>query len=46
LRGAGETVSDDDVAAMTVDGGAAGYVRVAAALITATFDGAPISETS
>ena len=46
LRGAGETVSDDDVAAMTVDGGAAGYVRVAAALITATFDCAPISETS
>ena len=46
LRGAGETVSDDDVAAMTVDGGAAGYVRVAAALITATFDGAPISEKS
>jgi hypothetical protein len=37
LRGAGETISDDDVAAMPVDGGAAGYVRVAAALIAATF---------
>jgi hypothetical protein len=37
LRGAGETISDDAVAAMQVDGGAAGYVRVAAALIAATF---------
>src|ERR1700748_1425469 len=37
LRGAGETVSDDEVAAMTVDGGAAGYVRIAAELIAATF---------
>ena len=39
LRGAGEPVSDDEVAAMAIDGGAAGYVRVAAALITATFEG-------
>jgi hypothetical protein len=46
LRGAGETISDDEVAAMTVDGGAAGYVRIAADLIAATFDGAPISEAS
>jgi Phage tail tube protein, GTA-gp10 len=38
LRGAGETVSDDEVAAMTVDGGAAGYVRIAAGLIAATFE--------
>ena len=30
LRGAGETVGDDEVAAMTVDGGASGYVRIAA----------------
>lgn len=37
LRGAGETVSDEDVAAMSVDGGAQGYVRIAAALIAATF---------
>jgi hypothetical protein len=44
LRGAGEAVSDDEVATMSVDGGAAGYVRVAADLIAATFDGAPISE--
>jgi hypothetical protein len=42
LRGAGEAVSDDEVAAMTVPGGAAGYVGVAARLIAATFDdGAP-----
>jgi len=45
LRGAGETVSDEDVAAMAVDGGATGYVRIAADLIAATFDGAPTSET-
>src|ERR1700760_558867 len=39
LRGAGETVSDDEVAAMTAEGGAAGYVRIAAELIAATFEG-------
>jgi hypothetical protein len=39
LRGAGEAISDDDVARMSVDDGAAGYVRIAAALITATFGG-------
>ena len=38
LRGAGETISDSDVAAMTVDGGASGYVRIAAELIAATFE--------
>ena len=37
LRGAGESVSDDEVAAMAIDGGAQGYVRVAAELIAATF---------
>ena len=37
LRGAGETVRDEDVAAMLVDGGAQGYVRIAAELIAATF---------
>jgi len=41
LRGAGEAVRDDDVAVMAVDGGAQGYVRIAAELIAATFgDGA------
>ena len=39
LRGAGEAVSDDDVAAMRADGGAAVFVRIAAELIAATFDG-------
>lgn len=39
LRGAGEAVSDCDVAAMRADGGAAAFVRIAAELIAATFDG-------
>ena len=37
LRGAGEAVSDEDVAGMAIAGGAQGYVRIAAALIQATF---------
>ncbi len=37
LRGAGETVSDDEVAGFAVEGGAQGYVRIAAALVAATF---------
>src|SRR5215467_2478236 len=37
LRGAGDMVSDDEVATMTVAGGAEGYVRIASALIAATF---------
>jgi hypothetical protein len=37
LRGAGEEVSDADVAAMAVEGGAQGYVRIAAELVAATF---------
>jgi hypothetical protein len=40
LRGAGETISDDEVAALRVEGGVTGYVRIAADLIAATFDGA------
>lgn len=39
LRGAGEAVSDDDVATMRADGGAAAFVRIAAELIAATFEG-------
>jgi hypothetical protein len=39
LRGAGEAVSDDDVAAMRAEGGAAGFARSAAELIRATFGG-------
>jgi len=38
LRGAGETVSDDEVAAMTAPGGVTAYVRIAADLIAATFE--------
>ncbi len=37
LRGAGEAVSDEEVAAMPVDGGAQAYVRIAAALVAVTF---------
>jgi hypothetical protein len=37
LRGAGEQVTDDDVAALTIDGGVAGFARIAAELLTATF---------
>ena len=44
LRGAGEDVSDDDVSGMEVEGGAAGYVRVAASLIAATFGGDAAAE--
>jgi hypothetical protein len=40
LRGAGEALSDDEVAAMSVPDGAQGYVRTAAELIEATFGGA------
>lgn len=37
LRGAGHSVSDAEVAAMTIDGGIAGAVKTAAALLTASF---------
>jgi hypothetical protein len=37
LRGAGETVSDEDVAAMAIDGGAPAYARLAAELLAVTF---------
>jgi hypothetical protein len=37
LRGAGEAISDDEVARLGIEGGAPGYVRVAAALLAATF---------
>jgi hypothetical protein len=39
LRGAGETITDREVAALTVDGGAAGYARVVSRLLAATFGG-------
>jgi hypothetical protein len=37
LRGAGNAVSDDEVRAMQSEGGAAGFARIAADLLTATF---------
>ncbi|MDE1173864.1 MAG: gene transfer agent family protein [Parvibaculaceae bacterium] len=37
LRGAGENVSDEAVARMSVEGGALGFVRIVARLLTATF---------
>ena len=37
LRGAGDSVTDDEVARMASPDGAEGYVRIAAALIEATF---------
>ena len=39
LRGAGETISNDDVAKLSVPGGAAGYLRIVAELLKATFSG-------
>ena len=49
LRGAGEAISDDEVARLNVDGGAAGYVRIAASLLAATFgmeEAAPLAQTA
>jgi|SRR6185437_2602557 len=37
LRGAGEPISDEQVAAMTAEDGVYGYVRIAADLIAVTF---------
>ena len=37
LRGAGNPISDDEVAAMRVDGGAAGYLNIVVRLLKATF---------
>jgi len=41
LRGAGESVTDEEVARMSVPGAAADYVRIAVELIEATFGTAP-----
>jgi hypothetical protein len=37
LRGAGETVTDDDVGAMRAEGGVAGFAAIVAELLTVTF---------
>ncbi|MGE0022770.1 MAG: gene transfer agent family protein [Hyphomicrobium sp.] len=44
LRGAGFDVSDQAVAAMRVEGGAAGYVDIVARLLSATFAATPGGE--
>jgi hypothetical protein len=44
LRGAGFDVSDQAVAAMRAEGGAAGYVDIVARLLSATFAAAPDGE--
>ena len=46
LRGAGEAISNDDVARLSTEGGAAGFVRIASALLAATFgvDDRPLAE--
>lgn len=43
LRGGGEAVSDDEVAAMHAPDGAAGFARIAAELLVATFGGTAVS---
>ncbi|RFC68757.1 MULTISPECIES: gene transfer agent family protein [Mesorhizobium] len=40
LRGAGEKIDDEGVAALRVEGGAAGYASVVASLLTETFGSA------
>ena len=39
LRGAGNAVSDDEVAAMTAEGGAQGFLAIVVRLLRATFAG-------
>jgi len=41
LRGAGEDISDDEVARLKAPGGAAGYVKIVGELLAATFGTAP-----
>jgi len=43
LRGAGAEISDAEVARLTADGGAAGYIAIVADLLAATFGGAAAS---
>lgn len=44
LRGAGFDISDQAVASMRTEGGAAGYVDIVARLLAATFSAAPGTE--
>lgn len=43
LSGAGEAVTEDEVARMTTPGGAAGFARIVGDLLAATFGSAPES---
>ena len=43
LNGAGESVTEDEVARMTTPGGAAGFARIVGDLLSATFGAAPES---
>jgi hypothetical protein len=45
LRGAGDDVSDDDVGRMHCYGGAAGFARIVAELLTQTFGGSAEEKT-
>lgn len=45
LRGGGHTLTEDDVAEMRADGGAAGYARIVSELLTATFGTSTVQET-
>ena len=44
LRGAGASISDDDVGRMQADGGVTGFVDIVARLLQATFGGAAQSD--
>lgn len=46
LRGAGASVTDDEVARMQADGGAAGFVDIVARLLSATFGGGTSADVS
>ncbi|ODT08273.1 MAG: transfer Agent [Mesorhizobium sp. SCN 65-20] len=46
LRGAGHQVSDQEVGAMRTEGGAAGFAKVVAELLTVTFGSAGHQETT
>ncbi|MCZ8314354.1 gene transfer agent family protein [Phreatobacter sp.] len=44
LRGAGEAITDREVGALAVEGGAAGYARIATQLLAVTFGGGAAEE--
>jgi len=46
LRGAGNRLSDEDVTAMSTEGGAAGFARIATELLWVSFGGAEADQTS